>query len=122
MDKNVLAQNIGGTLEPVGGYANPVDIGTASDNVSSMTSNILTFLTVVAGISFILYFVIGALKWVTAGTDSKKVDDAKSQMTNAAIGVIAVVATYGIAAAISEVVGLDILNPSTIIRTLGPGN
>jgi len=74
-------------------------------------SNVVTALTIVAGIAFILYFMIGALSWITAGGQRDNVEKAQKQMTNAAIGMIAVVVSYFIAAIIGTILGIDILNP-----------
>lgn len=123
MAQNVLAQatEIGGNLTGPGGYyKNPSDISQATDSFSTFASNVLGFFTVLASIMFLLYFILGAINWITAGGDSGKVDKAKSQMSNAAIGLIIVVLAYSIAAIVGKVLGIQILNPGSIINNLGP--
>lgn len=84
--------------------------------LETFISKMVGMLTAVAGIAFLLYFLIGALSWITAGGDKGKTDSAQKQMTNAAIGLIAVVVAYFIAAIISFVLGIDFLNPITILH------
>lgn len=87
----------------------------APAQVTTFTSNLFGFLTTVAGLMFILYFVLGGLRWISAGGDAQKVETAKTQMTQAAIGVIVVVSAWAIAFIIGTVLGLDILNPQDIL-------
>jgi len=89
--------------------------------LNTIISNTYTFLTLVGGISFILYFVLGALNWVTASGKQDKVEKAKSMMTDATIGIIIIVLSYPIIYIIGRVLGLDILHPENIIPMLGPG-
>lgn len=84
-------------------------------------SNILGFLTVTAAIFFIVYFVMGAYKWTAAGGDSGKVSKARDQMIQGVLGLILIVASYGIIGVIGTVVGINILNPAEQIqRIMGP--
>lgn len=94
----------------------------ATKNLADIISLILSFLTVLAGLAFLLYFIFGGLQWTLAGGDQGKVDSAKKQMTNGAIGLIIVIVSYGIVAVIGSVVGLDILDPAKVILTqINPG-
>jgi hypothetical protein len=79
---------------------------------------IFGFLTIVGGLAFLIYFALGAVSWITAGGDTGNVDKAKKQMTNAAIGMIIIVATYAITQIIGVVLGINILNPATLIEGL----
>lgn len=74
-------------------------------------SSIITTLTIVGSLTFVIYFTMGALKWITAGGDKTKVGEAQSQMTQGAIGLIAMVASYFIIGIVGAVLGLNILNP-----------
>ncbi|HUW21519.1 MAG TPA: hypothetical protein VMW41_02505, partial [Candidatus Bathyarchaeia archaeon] len=70
---------------------------------------------------FVLYFLLGGLQWVTSSGEADKVEKAKKEMTNAAIGMIIVVAAYGIIFVVGRVLGMEILNPADyIINFLGP--
>jgi hypothetical protein len=85
-------------------------------------SRVIGLLTIVAGLAFLIYFMLGALNWITGGEDKGKVDTAKKYMTNGAIGMIAIISSYAVIWVVGTVLGLDILNPAEVINTLSPGN
>jgi fumarate reductase subunit D len=101
-----------GIFCPKDASAQPVEI---------IFTRIIGFLTIVAGLTFLIYFMIGALNWITGGDDKGKVDAAKKYMTNGAIGMIAIVASYAIVWIVGMVLGLDILNPAKVLQQLTPG-
>ena len=107
------------STKPISGigkfYTDPASVTTQFDQIFSM---IITFLTIVGGLAFLIYFAIGSLNWITAGGDAKKVDTAKAYMTNGAIGMITIVASYSIIWIVSEVLGLKILEPGATITKL----
>ena len=96
----------------------------AGNIFTDFISNMVGLLTIVAGLAFLLYFMIGALNWVQAGGDKTKVEAAKNQLTAAAIGLIVVVASYAIAAIVGEVLGIDLLfstnDGTATINSLSP--
>jgi hypothetical protein len=102
----------------------PVTTGTGVDAFrepfTKFLSNFIGFLTTLAGIMFLIYFIFAGLSWVTSGGDKGKVEKAKDQLTQAAIGLVVIIAAYGIVGVIGRVLGLDILNPVKIIETLKP--
>jgi len=98
----------------------PTGVGGA-DYLSSMEkiiSTALTVLTIVGGIMFTFYFLMGGLTWITGGGQKDKVEKAKGMMTNGAIGLIIIVVSYSITWIIGKVLGLDILNPAQTIEGL----
>jgi len=115
-----------GNLQPLPeGYDPGVtgkDVSPAAATLTKIFSNTFGVLTIVGGLMFILYFVLGGIAWLTSSGQRENVEKAKSQMTNAAIGLIIVVASYAISFIIGKVLGIDILNPGRyIIENLGPG-
>lgn len=101
-----------------GGYQPGEDITSTTSAFELLISNILVVLTVVAGIAFTLYFLLGGLNWVTSGGDKSKVDKAKGMMTNGAIGIIIIVVSYAIVWIVGAALGFDILEPGKIIQGL----
>lgn len=103
-------------IDTPGGYQ-PAgsDITDYTTSAENLISNVLVVLTVVAGISFVLWFLIGALTWITAGGKSDKVDQAKTTMTNGAIGLIIVVVSYAIVWIVGAALGIPILEPGELI-------
>lgn len=114
MNNKLLAQIDLGPITGVGKFQQ------ASSNPLSDTEKFISILvaaiTAAAGIAFLFYFLIGALNWVTAGGEKGKVDSAQKTMTNAAIGLIAVIVSYFIAGIVGTVLNIDVLNPATILK------
>lgn len=90
----------------------------ALNNLELALSNIIGVLTVVAGITFIVYFFLGAFKWITAGGDSGRVGKARDEMVNGVIGLIVIVAAYGVVGLIGSIVGIRLLNPGQQLQLL----
>jgi len=121
---SALAQKPLGTFEGIGGYLPEVSsdeggLGTTGNVFADFFSNILGFLTLLAGLFFLIYFLVGALSWLTSSGKREQVEKAKQSMTNAAIGLIIVVAAYGIAFIVGTVLGLEILNIGAAIEKIG---
>lgn len=89
---------------------------------ADLASTVLGFLTLVAGLAFLLYFVLGGLQWLTSSGDASKVESAKNQMVGAAIGLVVVIAAYAIAGLVGMIFGIDILfvTPMETIDKLAP--
>jgi len=117
--KNFLAQNhpLGNITTP-GGYQPGTSLQESTGAIERIISNVLVVLTVVAGLSFILYFLLGGLNWITAGGDKGKIEKAKGMMTNGAIGMIVIAVSYTITYIVGKALGIDILNPATIINNI----
>ena len=101
-----------------GGYQPGSGIEGSTSALEKLISNTLVVLTVVAGIAFVLYFLLGGLNWITAGGDRGKVDKAKGMMTGGAIGLIIIVLSYSIVWIVGAALGLSILEPGTVIQGL----
>lgn len=89
---------------------NPVigDLGT-SDGVDdgSKFINYTVYLWRVSinlgALAVIVFFILGAFEWITAGSDSKKTETARSRMTNAIIGLIILVSSFTLLSFISKI-------------------
>jgi len=112
-----------GSLSGLSGFQVLDESNQPKSGFDNLASTIFGFLTLVAGLAFILYFVLGAISWITSGGDQQKLDKAKSQMTSAAVGLIIVVASYIIIGVVSLVLGIEILNPTSFLDSSTiPGN
>ena len=122
----LLAQaNFGGGIKPPGGDTSfvPKNLNSADDVLNTgqgLISFAITTLTIFAGILFLYQFIRGALGWITAGGDQKKISDARDQITQGVIGMVIIVAAYAIIGVISSVLGLDLLNPFQQIKNILP--
>lgn len=54
-------------------------------------------------LAVIAFFIWGAFEWITAGSDSKKTETARSRMTNAIIGLIILVSSFTLLSFVSKV-------------------
>lgn len=107
-----------GAITTPGGYQPGAGIEGSTSAIEKLMSNVLVILTLVAGMAFVLYFLLGGLNWITAGGDKGKIDKAKGMMTNGAIGMIIIALSYAITWIVGKALGIDILNPGTIINGL----
>ncbi|HZZ98951.1 MAG TPA: hypothetical protein VFG51_03390 [Candidatus Saccharimonadia bacterium] len=120
--QHLLAQNpLQGTITGPGAFQ-PVLSGSASQAAGSafeqFFSVFLGFFTLIGGLMFLLYFIFGGLTWLSAGGEKGKAEAARTQLTNAAIGLIIVILAQFIVAIAGGVLGLKILDPVAVLGTL----
>ena len=119
-----IAQFGSGLQPPVDNEYAPADAVTNSDSalnaMTKMISNVIAIATVLAGVFFIVYFLLAAYAWITSEGDSGKLAKARQQMIHGVIGLALVVAAYAIIGLVGSLVGLDILNPAEILSGLAP--
>lgn len=114
-----------GQIEGVGGFL-PNLFADVQSNIGiggvleKVFTNLLGVFTIIAGLMLIIYFVLGAISWITAGGDTEKVQKAQKQITNAVLGLVLVVLAYSIVFILGKVLGLEILDPAGEIEKLGP--
>lgn len=87
-------------------------------NTDTILSAILGTLTILGSVFFIVYFLAAALMWLTSGTDSGKLGKARDQMIQAVIGLVVLVSSYTVIGLVGQIVGIDILNVSGLVRDL----
>lgn len=102
---------LGSGITGTGPFQTVLDRGATQTQLGTLLSNLITTITVVGSLAFVVYFTIGGLKWITAGGDKAKVAEAQTQMTQAAIGLIVIVVSFFIIGIVGAVLGIDILNP-----------
>lgn len=93
----------------------------AATLLETQLTNIIGFLTLLGAIFFIINFFIAAFTWLRSGDDKGAISKAQQKMINSAIGLFIMVMGIGIVGIIGGVVGIDILNPASIFRTIVPG-
>lgn len=60
----------------------------------------------VGALAVLVFFFLGALKWVTSGGDKGKVEEARSTLTQAAIGLVVLASVFAIYAIVLNFFGL----------------
>lgn len=82
--------------------------------IPDMVSGAISLLMIVVSLVFFFILILGGFKWVTSGGDEKKVGAARSEITNALIGLSIVFAAWAIMKLIGIVFGIGILDDLTI--------
>lgn len=133
MDQNKILAQTPHELGPIGGpkeegwgpWGNIAELGrdvtAAAKAFTTIISNIIGVMTIVAGIWFMFQFIIGGFNWLTAGGNREAISAAQSRLTNAFIGLIVVVGAYALIYLIGELLGFRILQPQDLIKLVGPG-
>lgn len=97
------------------------DKKTIVDNLVGFLSNLIGFLTVLAALFFIVYTFTAAFSWITAGGDSGKIEKSRQKIVQGVLGLIVIVAAYGIIELVGAVIGVRILNLGDLVNQLVPG-
>jgi hypothetical protein len=92
----------------------------AATNFEQFISNMIGFVTVVAGLMFVVYFLQAAIAWIGANGEASKVLKARDQIVNATVGIIVLIASYAVAGLIGTVFGIQLLRPGASILNLNP--
>lgn len=102
----------------------PLTEGAEADpgaNIELIISNVLGFFTIIGAVFFIIYFIIASMEWITSGGDSGKLTTARNKMLHGVLGLVILVAAYGIIGLIGSLVGVDLLRPAELLESIRPG-
>jgi len=88
------------------------------DRMASVISNAMTFVTLIAGLGLLFYFLIGAVNWLVSGGDPQKIKAAQDMMLNAFVGIVIVVIAYPAISILGNLIGIPISNPVEFINQL----
>lgn len=97
-----------GKIDPSGLVGN---YGPGGGGLAKFIANMINTIYIIAGLAFFIYLSIGGLKYLTASGDPKQVQEATKQLTNAIVGLIIVVASYGIVSVLGNILGINIFAP-----------
>ncbi len=89
----VLAQ-----VDPFGGRINEINtaLGLGNQDPRTTAASVINILMGFLGIIAVVIILIGGFKWMTAGGDESKVEEAKKLMTAGVIGLAIVLAAWGV--------------------------
>lgn len=109
------------TLTPPTGQAgNPLGYTVTDtnfvDQIAKVLSNVIGTLTVIAGLAFIIYFVIAAVTLVTVGDDQGKLQNARTSMTQALVGIAITAAAYPLVWVITHLLGIPLTDPAELLN------
>ena len=82
-----------------GGDANAIQdhTGLGNNNPKMIASNIINIVLGFLGILSLILIMFGGFKWMTAGGDDTKIDEAKKVITSGIIGLAIIIVSYAIA-------------------------
>jgi hypothetical protein len=109
MNLKLLAQGqiinpvLGGTLGTGGNEKSGV-------NVAILLGTFIRVMVIIGSLGFVLYFVIGAVNWITSGGDKGKLETAKQSIINALTGLVILLALVAITTFLKDVFQIDLLN------------
>lgn len=107
------AQIINPVLEWGGGASGE----SGQEIIGNMFSAVVGMFIVVSFILAFLYLLLGAFRWITAGGDKTKLQEAQDRITQAMIGLILVASVWAIMLLVGQFIGVDF--PNLPIPTLG---
>lgn len=81
-------------------------------------SNTLAIITIIAGLTFIYYFMVGAINWITAGGEAQKAQAARATIMNALVGLMITVIAYPVILIVSRLLGLPLADPGALFNQL----
>jgi len=101
------------------GTINNNSIGEPMKVITDIISKVIGFLTIVAAIWFLIQVLIAGISWISAAGEKNKLTEARERLTNAFIGLLVVVASYGILSLAGQFFGwTTITKPEDIINLI----
>ena len=88
------------------------DVPLGPNDPVQIITQIITIVLAFLGLIAVIIILLGGFKWMTAGGNEDKVGEAKKMMTQGLIGLIIILAAYGIASFVIEK-ALDVTGAST---------
>lgn len=114
-----LAEKSLGSFVPINDFAqNPTTQDGALNSLEIFISHMLGLLTIIGSIFFVVTFFLAALNWISAQGETAKLQKARDQMIQGVVGLVIIIASYGIIGLIGTVVGLNLLSPKEAILNL----
>ncbi len=86
-------------------------VGNGVSQLETIISSIIGFITIVAFIFFVFQIIFAGYSFISAQGDEKKLEAARSKLTNGILGLTIVVIAFGFTAFIAKILGMgDIFN------------
>lgn len=95
----VLPENIGGSTNP------SIDSGGTATGL--FITNIIDGMFIVAFILALIFFMTGAIHWITSGGDKANLENARNKIIHALVGLIVIASAWAIMLVVGDFFGLD---------------
>lgn len=89
----------------------PAIYNDAGAGLAALLANLWRTIILVGGLAFLLYFVIGGLQWILAGSDKSKLENARNRMVNGLVGIAILAASIAIIYVVRAVLQINLLKP-----------
>ena len=83
-------------------------------DLGALLSNALIVIFFFSAVLSFIFIVIGGLQWITAGGDKMSAQSARDRITAAVVGLIIVVAAFGITLILTQVFGIPIFSGGAV--------
>lgn len=77
--------------------------------LGNLVAHILNIMMTVAALAVFIYFLWGAIGWVTAGGDKGKLEEARNRITTSIIGIIVLASIVAVFKVLQLVLGIEVL-------------
>lgn len=84
--------------------------GSGAAGLAKVISGIIGVITIGAAVWFMIQLFVGGLNWLASGGEKQKLNEARDRITNAFVGLIIVIAAFGIIALTGQFLGFHILD------------
>lgn len=107
-----MAQFLCGTSS---GPDSTVEVG---NKLNKVLSSVIGLLTIIAALWFAIQFIMAGYDWINAGGDKNHAQAAMQKITNAVVGLLVVVLAWVIIGLLGQMLGIQILNPGSLLKDL----
>jgi cytochrome bd-type quinol oxidase subunit 2 len=83
-------------------------------------TTLLGVFTIVGGLAFIIYFIVGAFNWLASGGDKERISRAQRYLSNALIGLVLIVLAWAIIGILGLLLGFNVLDLVNLIGQVKP--
>ena len=103
---NLLADSTLPTT-PVGNVGvSAVNLGFVIPSFDAVLTFIIRFFFIIAGLVALIYFLLGALGWITSGGNKESVDKAREKIQSALIGIILIFFVLALVGVLENILGM----------------
>jgi len=92
----------------------------SANALSGIISNVISILTIVAGLWFVFNFVLGAVGIILGAGNDDAIKKNSQKITTSLIGFVIVIASYSLISLIGLILGFDVTDLTVAIRKIRP--
>lgn len=109
-----------GGLGPWASLWGTKEVDPAANYLSTIVSNVISVMTIVAGLWFIFNFFIGAVGIVFSAGNEDALKKGSQKITTSLVGLVVVIASYTLISLIGLILGFDVTDLTVAIKKITP--